>query len=68
MFLEGSRKLNFLATVTPSLVMIGAPNFFSIPRCGPWGEGDLTASARIFTPRKNRLVGTPHLYNLLRHF
>src|SRR6266571_5938075 len=39
--------------VTPSLVMIGAPNFFSITALRPLGPRVIfTASARAFTPRK----------------
>src|SRR5208282_5798322 len=42
-----------LATVTPSLVMIGAPNFFSITALRPLGPSVIfTASARAFTPRR----------------
>src|SRR5438270_5651208 len=42
-----------LATVTPSLVMTGEPNFFSITTLRPFGPSvTFTASARVFTPRK----------------
>ena len=42
-----------LATVTPSLVMVGEPNFFSITTLRPLGPSvTFTASARIFTPRR----------------
>src|SRR5205814_1137093 len=53
MFSSGSRSSISLATVTPSLVMIGAPNFFSITALRPLGPRVIfTASARAFTPRK----------------
>src|SRR5262249_44196545 len=45
-----------LATVTPSLVMVGEPNFFSMTTLRPLGPSvTLTASARRLTPR-NRLL------------
>src|SRR5437879_13849197 len=37
MFSRGSRSSISLATVTPSLVMTGAPNFFSITALRPLG-------------------------------
>src|SRR5580704_7850860 len=53
MFSRGSRSSISLATVTPSLVMIGAPNFFSITALRPFGPRVIfTASARAFTPRR----------------
>src|SRR5216684_2713451 len=53
MFSRGSRSSISLATATPSLVMIGAPNFFSITALRPLGPSVIfTASARAFTPRK----------------
>src|SRR5215467_11504597 len=53
MFSSGSLSSISLATVTPSLVMIGAPNFFSITALRPFGPRVIfTASARAFTPRK----------------
>src|SRR5258706_2828731 len=52
-FSRGSRSSISFATVTPSLVMIGAPNFFSITALRPLGPRViLTASARAFTPRR----------------
>src|SRR5947199_5923139 len=40
------------ATVTPSLVMVGEPNFFSSTTLRPRGPSvTLTASARMLTPR-----------------
>ncbi len=42
-----------LATVTPSLVMVGEPNFFSMTTLRPLGPRvTFTASARMFTPRR----------------
>src|SRR5579862_8219744 len=53
MFSRGSRSSISLATVTPSLVMIGAPNFFSITALRPLGPRVIfTASARALTPRR----------------
>src|SRR5262252_3263460 len=47
-----SRSIS-LATVTPSLVMVGEPNDFSSTTFRPLGPSvTLTASARMFTPRK----------------
>src|SRR5690348_10809637 len=41
------------ATVTPSLVMVGEPNFFSITTLRPLGPSvTFTASASRFTPRR----------------
>src|SRR5258708_6117076 len=53
MFSRGSRSSISLATVTPSLVIMGAPNFFSITALRPLGPRVIfTASARAFTPRR----------------
>src|SRR5260370_30119154 len=53
MFSRGSRSSISFATVTPSLVMTGAPNFFSITALRPLGPRVIfTASARMFTPRR----------------
>src|ERR1017187_532619 len=53
MFSSGSFSSISLATVTPSLVMSGEPNFFSITTLRPLGPSvTLTASARTFTPRR----------------
>src|SRR5919204_347646 len=42
------------AIVTPSLVMVGAPNFLSSTTYRPFGPSvTLTASARMFTPRSS---------------
>src|SRR5438552_2951138 len=49
---ESFNSISF-ATVTPSLVMTGAPNFFSITALRPFGPRViLTASANRLTPRK----------------
>src|SRR5579863_8005140 len=53
MFSSGSWSSISFATVTPSLVMIGAPNFFSITALRPLGPSVIfTASARALTPRR----------------
>ena len=53
MFSNLSSSSISLATVTPSLVMVGEPNFFSITTLRPLGPRvTLTASARMFTPRR----------------
>src|SRR5438034_9813768 len=53
MFSRPSLSSISLATVTPSLVMVGAPNFFSITTLRPLGPRvTFTASARILTPRR----------------
>src|ERR1700730_5328964 len=53
MFSSGSCSSISFATVTPSLVMIGAPNFFSITAFRPLGPSVIfTASARAWTPRR----------------
>ena len=39
MFSSGSCSSISFATVTPSLVMIGATGPLRSPRCGPWGRG-----------------------------
>src|SRR5256885_14542877 len=44
-----------LATVTPSLVFVGEPNFFSRTTLRPFGPSvTLTASASLLTPRRTR--------------
>src|ERR1700760_2034931 len=53
MFSSESFSSISLATVTPSLVMVGEPNFFSITTLRPLGPSvTFTASARILTPRR----------------
>src|SRR5262249_21333609 len=53
MFSRGYFSSISFATLTPSLVMMGAPNFFSITALRPLGPRViLTASARAFTPRR----------------
>jgi hypothetical protein len=52
-FSIGSFKSISLATVTPSLVMVGEPNFFSMTTFRPLGPSvAFTASASVFTPRR----------------
>ena len=53
MFSSGSLSSISLATVTPSLVIVGEPNFLSRTTLRPFGPSvTLTASARWFTPRR----------------
>src|ERR1700741_5646419 len=53
MFSSGSLRSISLATVTPSLVMTGEPNFLSRTTLRPLGPRvTLTASARRLTPRR----------------
>src|SRR5271165_3646478 len=53
MFSSASFSSISLATVTPSLVMTGAPNFFSITAFRPLGPRVIfTASASTLTPRR----------------
>src|SRR4051794_16079558 len=51
-FSQGSSSSISLAMLTPSLVMVGAPHFFSRTTLRPRGPRvTLTASARVFMPR-----------------
>src|SRR4026209_2922197 len=53
MFSSGSLSSISFATVTPSLVMTGEPNFLSRTTFRPFGPSvTLTASARRLTPRR----------------
>src|SRR5438876_7697439 len=53
MFSSESLSSISLATVTPSLVIVGEPNFFSITTLRPLGPSvTFTASANILTPRR----------------
>ena len=53
MFSRGSLSSISFATVTPSLVMRGEPNFLSSTTLRPLGPSvTLTASARRLTPRR----------------
>ena len=53
MFSSGSFSSISFATVTPSLVMVGPPNFFSRTTLRPLGPSvTFTASASWFTPRR----------------
>ena len=54
MFSNGSSNSTSFATVTPSFVMCGAPNFFSIITFLPFGPNvTLTAFANASTPAFN---------------
>jgi hypothetical protein len=56
------------ATVTPSLVMVGEPNFLSITTLRPLGPSvTLTASASHVDAAKNRLAGLFSVYDLFCH-
>src|SRR3954452_11948679 len=51
MFSKGSSSSTSRAMVTPSLVMVGAPNFFSMTTLRPLGPSvTFTASASLLTP------------------
>src|SRR4051794_3750948 len=53
-FSQGSSSSISLAMLTPSLVMVGAPHFFSRTTLRPRGPSvTLTASARVFMPRSS---------------
>jgi hypothetical protein len=55
MFSYGSSSSISRATVTPSLVMVGAPHFLSMTTLRPFGPSvTFTASARVLTPRSRR--------------
>src|SRR5215472_11567656 len=55
MFSSASWSSISLATVTPSLVMVGDPNFFSMTTLRPLGPSvTLTASASLLTPWRMR--------------
>ncbi len=58
MFSNLSSSSISLATVTPSLVMRGAPNDFSITTLRPFGPSvTFTAFASVSTPRSMRVAG-----------
>src|SRR5581483_11437328 len=63
MFSNLSSSSTSLATVTPSFVMLGAPNDFSSTTFRPFGPSvTVTASARMFTPwRTFSLASLPNL-------
>jgi hypothetical protein len=53
MFSRGSFRSISLATVTPSLVIVGEPNFLSRTTLRPFGPSvTFTALARLLTPRR----------------
>ncbi len=60
MFSSGSASSISLATVTPSLVIVGEPNFFSMTTLRPLGPRvTLTASASLLTPRRIAARASP---------
>src|SRR6266849_5299245 len=72
MFSNGSSSSISLAMVTPSLVIVGAPNFLSMTTLRPLGPSvTLTASASLLTPasRPRRALSSNFscLGKLLRH-
>ncbi len=53
MFSSGLSSSISLATVTPSFVIVGEPNFLSMTTFRPFGPSvTLTASASLLTPRR----------------
>ena len=57
-----------LATVTPSLVIVGEPNFLSSTALRPLGPRvTLTALASLFTPDRNRVPGVLSVNDVLGH-
>jgi hypothetical protein len=60
MFSSGSWSSISLATVTPSLVIVGEPNFFSMTTLRPFGPRvTRTASASLLTPRRIAARASP---------
>src|SRR5579863_4251948 len=60
MFSSGSPSSISLATVTPSLVIVGEPNFFSMTTLRPLGPSvTFTASASLLTPRRIAARASP---------
>ena len=60
MFSSGSESSISLATVTPSLVTVGAPNFLSMTTFRPLGPRvTFTASASLSTPRLSAARASP---------
>ena len=58
MFSKGSSSSTSRAMVTPSLVMVGAPNFFSITTLRPFGpEGDLDRVGQLVDARLEAAAG-----------
>ena len=67
-FRAGPCRSISLATVTPSLVMVGPPNFFSSTTLRPLGPRvTFTASASWLTPLQDRLTGMIAINNLFCH-
>ena len=68
MFSSASLSSISLATVTPSLVMVGEPNFFSITTLRPFGsKGYLDRVGEDVYPAQDRLPRIFSVQNLLRH-
>ena len=68
MFSNGSLSSISLATVTPSWVTVGAPNFLSIATLRPRGPSVvLTASATVSTPRLSARRASSLKQDLLCH-
>jgi hypothetical protein len=68
MFSSGSFSSISLATVTPSLVMVGEPNFFSMTTLRPLGPSVTFHSiSQNIHAAQNRLAGIFSVQNLLCH-
>ena len=69
MFSKGSSSSTSRAMVTPSLVMVGAPNFFSITTLRPLGpEGDLDGVGQLVDARLEAAPGRVVELELLGHY
>ena len=65
MFSSGSFSSISLATVTPSLVIVGPPNFFSRTTLRPLGPSvTFTAFGQLIYAAQDRLAGIFAIYNL----
>ena len=68
MFSAGSSRSISLATVTPSLVRVGLPNFGPMTTFRPLGPSvTFTACAMVLIPRKSARASVLVEANLLRH-
>ena len=68
MFSSGSFSSISFATVTPSLVIVGDPNYLSRMTLRPFGPSvTLTALARLFDPAQDRLPRRVAVGNLFGH-
>jgi hypothetical protein len=69
MFSSVSLSSISFATVTPSLVMVGEPNFFVDHDVAALGaQGDLYGVSEYVDTAKNRLAGLFSVYDLFCHF